>query len=469
MIAEPARLRLRRGQQRGIVGGVEDHLGAERGHRPGMRHFPRPEQVAAAQFGAVQAEPAGGHVEELLAGHGALEPAGRPVGAARGLVGEHHPDPAAVGGDPVGAGQHGHGQLGHGDAVRAAVGAVVVHDVVAQPGDHPGRIERHRDPVPLLPGMVDRDQVLGPVLGPLDGPPQPDGEPGHQEVLRVELAPHAEPAARVDGVHVDQVLGHAEQAGQHVPVEDRDLGHPVDRQRAGRRVDIGQQGAGFQRHRRVPADLDLRLDHGGGAVERRVDVAEAQGEVGRDVARAEQLRSAGLGRGLGVEYRRGLVDVEVHQLGRVLGGVGVLGEHHRDRLAHVPHHVGGQHRLQETAQVDALDRQPHRYRQPGGQVRRGDRADHARAASRLGRVHPPDPAVGDRRPDDAGPDLAAHGEVVGEPAGAAQHPRVFLARQPRADRVHPGSPPADPGEPVPSGPAASLALAVASTASTSPW
>ena len=461
MIAEPARFGFRRRQQRGIVGGVEDHLGAERGHRPGVRHFPRPEQVAEAQFGAVQAEPLGGHVEELLARHGALEPAGRPVGAARGLVGQHDLDPAPVGGDPVGAGQHGHGQLGHGDAVRAAVGAVVVHDVVAQPGDRPGPVERDRDPVPLLPGMVDRDQVLGPVLGPLDGPPQPGGQPGHQEVLRVELASHAEPPARVDGVHVDHVLGHAEQPGQHVPVEDRDLGHPVDRQRAGRRVDIGQQGAGFQRHGRVPANLDLRLDHGGRAVERRVDVAEAQGEVGRHVARAEQLRGAGRRRGHGVEHRRGLVDVDVHQLGRVLGGVGVLGEHHRQRFAHVPDHVGGQHRLQEVAQDDVLDRQPHRYRQPGGQVRRGDRADHARAASRLGRVHPPDQAVGDRRPDHAGPDLAAHGEVVAEPARAAQHPRVFLARQSRADRVHPASPPGDA--------AARLALAVASTASTRPW
>src|SRR5439155_25269133 len=123
---------------------------------------------------------------------------------------------------------------------------------------------------------------------------------------------------------------------------------------------------------------------------------------------------------------------------------------------------------------ESLDRQPYRYRQPGGQVRRGDRADHARAAPGLGGVDPPHPAVRDRRPDDAGPDLAADGEVVGEPAGAAQHPRVFLPRQPRADRVHPWSPPGDPdgpdpGGPDPGGPAACLALAVASTASTRPW
>src|SRR4029079_3833119 len=105
---------------------------------------------------------------------------------------------------------------------------------------------------------------------------------------------------------------------------------------------------------------------------------------------------------------------------------------------------------------------------PGRRAPRGDRADPAGAAPRLGRTHPPDQAVGDRRPDDAGPDLAAHGEVVSEPARPAQPPRVFLQRQPRGDRAHPGSPPRDPGGPVPSGPAARLAFAVASTASTSP-
>ena len=138
----------------------------------------RVEQVALAQLDGVQAEPGGGHVEQVLARRRALEPARRPVGAARRLVGEHHPDPAAVGGHPVGAGEHGHGELGHRDAVGAAVGPVVLDDVVGQGQDPAAGVEGGRDPVVLLPGVVHRHQVLGPVLGPLDRAAEPQGQPG---------------------------------------------------------------------------------------------------------------------------------------------------------------------------------------------------------------------------------------------------------------------------------------------------
>ena len=104
-----------------------------------------------------------GHVQQVLAGRGALEPPRGPVGAARGLVGQDDPDPAPVGGHPVGPGQHGHGQLGHRDPVSAAVGAVVVRDVVGQGQDRAVCVEGGGDAVVLLAGVVDRDQVLGSV------------------------------------------------------------------------------------------------------------------------------------------------------------------------------------------------------------------------------------------------------------------------------------------------------------------
>ena len=84
------------------------------------------------------------------------------------------------------------------------------------PRMHAVGVERGRDPVRLLPGVVHRDQVLGAVLGPLHRPAQRPGQPRHQEVLGVELAARAEPAARVDRGHVDQGLVHAEQRGQQV-------------------------------------------------------------------------------------------------------------------------------------------------------------------------------------------------------------------------------------------------------------
>jgi hypothetical protein len=121
-------------------------------------------------------------------------------------------------------------------------------------------VEGGGDAVVLLAGMVRRHQVLGPVLGPLDRAAQPDGQPRDEEVLRVELAPDAEPAARVDGVHVDQRLVQAEQARQQVAVEHRHLGHAED-------VELDpvsgsrhrQQAAGLERYPGVPADRELDL------------------------------------------------------------------------------------------------------------------------------------------------------------------------------------------------------------------
>ena len=81
-----------------------------------------------------------------------------------------------------------------------------MRDVVGQGQDPAGVVEGGGDAVVLLAGMVDRDQVLGPVLGPRDRAAEPASKPRAEEGLGLELAPDAEPAARVDAVHVDQHL-----------------------------------------------------------------------------------------------------------------------------------------------------------------------------------------------------------------------------------------------------------------------
>ena len=249
--------------------------------------------------------------------------------------------------------------------------------VGAQPEEPAAGVERGREPVLLLPGVVHRDQVLGAVLHPLDRPPQRAGQPGHQEVLGIELAAGAEPAARVHRVHVDQGLVHAEQPGQQVAVEHRHLGHAEDRQPAGDRVGLGEQGARLQRDRAVPPDPHLGLHHVGGPGERGGHVAVAQGEVGGHVAAREQPGRAGAGRGGGVQHRGRLVDIHVHQFGRVLGQVRVLGHHHGQRLAHVPDRSG----RPAPAAGSRSGRCPGHRAGPGspgpaGQVSRGDHGQH---------------------------------------------------------------------------------------------
>ena len=130
------------------------------------------------------------------------------------------------------------------------------------------------------------------VLHPHHRPAQRPGQPRDQEVLRVELAAGAEPAARVHRVHVDQRLVQAEHRGQQVPVEHRHLGHPEDRQPAGGRVGVGEQRARLQRDRAVPPDLHLDLHDPVGPGERPGHVPVAQAEVGGHVAAREQRRGA---------------------------------------------------------------------------------------------------------------------------------------------------------------------------------
>ena len=168
--------------------------------------------------------------------------------------------------------------------------------------------------------------------------------------------------------------------------------------------DVGQQRAGLQRHGRVPPDLDPDLDdHVAARRERGVDVAVAEGEIGRHVPGREQARRARPRRRRGVQHRRCLIDVDLDELGGVLGGVRVLGDHDGERLAHVAHHVGGEHRLQ----VARSGRCPGAARRtgmasPGGRSAAVD-GPVTPAARRPRRVHRAQAPVGDGGADDPGP------------------------------------------------------------------
>jgi hypothetical protein len=206
----------------------------------------------------------------------------------------------------------------------------------------------------------------------------------------------------------------------------------------------------------VPPDRDLDLHHVRGLPEGGGGVAVAEGEIGGDVPGWEQAWRAWAGRLRGVDHRRFLIEVDLDEFGGILGGVRVVGDDDGDRFPHVAHHVGGQHRLQVTAEVDALDGQAYRDGQPGGHIAGGDgRGDPVRPAGR-GEINPAYPPVGDRGADHPRPHLARRADVVPEPAAPAQETGILLAPHPGADDAHELS-------------AGRRERAVASTASTMPW
>ena len=329
-----------------------------------------------------------------------------------------------------------------------------MHDVVPQPGDQAVGVERGGDAVVLLAGMIRRHQVLGAVLGPLDRTAEPGGQPGDEEVLGVELAPDPEPAARVDGVHVDERLVQAEHARQQVAVEHRDLGHAEDVQAAGGLIGHRQQAARFERHPGVPADRQLQAHDMPGVAEGGLRIAVAEGELGR-----RGLLAAGVG------DRGQFVDLDIHQFGGVLARVRVVADHHGERLAHVTDHVGGEHRLQVGAEIGTAHGQADGDDQARGKVLGGDDGGDAQGVRGLTDVQVADLPVRGRGADDPGPQLPGGADVIAEPAATAQQAGVLLARHPGADGGHADSP-----RSRARGSRLGLrAWAVARTASTRPW
>src|SRR5262249_37215103 len=65
-------------------------------------------------------------------------------------------------------------------------------------------VEADLDLVADLARVVGRHQVLSPALGPLHGPSELHGGERHEDVLRIELAAHAETSAHI---HLGEAQG----------------------------------------------------------------------------------------------------------------------------------------------------------------------------------------------------------------------------------------------------------------------
>ncbi len=92
----------------------------------------------------------------------------------------------------------------------------------------------------------------------------------------------------------------------------------------------------------MAADRKIELDHGMGRGEGGVDVAEA---VTHDEGRGVAIVVERGGRVARAEERGQRCDLDLDEVGRVLGDIGVLGEHRGDGIADIAHAVGRQHRL----------------------------------------------------------------------------------------------------------------------------
>ncbi len=161
-----------------------------------------------------------------------------------------------------------------------------------------------------------------------------------------------------------------------------------------------------------------------------VGIRRQSGPVHRDVAGSlrPDLRRA-LAHGLAqVDRRRALLVVDGDELGGVLRGGQRLGNHHGDRLAHVPHGLAGERR---TVRNDELLAAPAGERRMLGDVADplhvggGEHAEHAGRGLGRGRVDRADIGEGVRGTHEIGLRLAGH-RRIGRIASKAAHQRIIL-------------------------------------------
>ena len=279
--------------------------------------------------------------------------------------------------------------------------------------------------------MVDREEVLASILHPLHRAFQAPGQIGDQEVLRIELAAGAEPAADVGFREVDPRLVEPQHGGERPAIEVRDLRHAPHGQAARVHLPFGQQPAGLHRRSGLAPDVEALVHDAGCAAERGVDVAQGRRPGVSHVALGKQKRP-GL---IDVDARRQDVVLDLDELARVGGGDAIGRDHDRDRLADVADPVAGQRRLKigRMRRFAGLAERNHRHAR---EIGRGQAGHDTRLRERSFRVHSSNVGVGVGASHDDRVHRAGSGQVVHVAATAREQPRVFEPLDRGADELH---------------------------------
>ena len=136
-----------------------------------------------------------------------------------------------------------------------------------------------------------------------------------------------------------------------------------------------------------------------------------------------------------VEHRRRLRDVEVDEIGGILGDIGVGGEHRGNGIANIAHAVRGEDGL--AIGGEALDpRQPEIDRRDVADIGEGPYGGDAGQGAGRGGVDPDQPAVRHRRAHHAHGELVREADIGGELAVPGHQRAIFEALDRAADEAH---------------------------------
>ncbi len=276
--------------------------------------------------------------------------------------------------------------------IRDGVGADVAVDRAVQRQDAPLRVQGQARPNLEATALVVAEEGLAAGGRPAHRAADAPGGPDHQQLLQIERGARAEAAAGVGADHLDVLDRDGQRLRQFLPLAHRTLAAGGEAKDAPRLVVFADRRARLHLAGDDTAVLELALDDQMRAVEGalgRIRVAEILAEA--DVVRALVIERgrAWRDRIVGVDHHGQRPVTHHHQVGRRDGLLQRLGEHHGDRLTHLPHAIDDQRdmapiegRLAAEAGRAGIDRirrnrdVPHRCALIGQIVRAGQHRDH---------------------------------------------------------------------------------------------
>ena len=276
--------------------------------------------------------------------------------------------------------------------------------------------------------------MLEPVLDPFHRALEFARGERNQEIFRVELAAHTEPAANIEFHEVDGLFRHLQHRGEHAAVEERHLGRTVDDKSPLASIPFGDHAARLQRHGGVAVSAEKLAPRIVGAGEDRVRVAEANRISSCDIAAVllEQQAGVGLG-GAPVRNRSKRLDSHVDFRRGILTNGPAVRQDDRQGLADIAHFFYGDDRLQVFLEAgngckpygNAWDRR--------ADIRRGDHGVDARHLQCRGGIDAGDAPMRHRAAQDRCVQQTGRLVVVDESASSGEETEIFGALHLLAD------------------------------------
>ena len=278
----------------------------------------------------------------------------------------------------------------------------------------------------LAARVVRGGQILAAILDPLDGRSDPFNAPGEQRLLCVDVALEAECSADIRDDHPQSMLGPAELLGDEAPGQVRALarspkGDPIA-------VPVRNYAAWLHWHARDQVVVDRSLNNDVGLREAGLEITPAQRPFVAAIRTELGVRKGAVvpHRCLNADDRIEWLVVDDHGFRRILGGVPVLGDHHRDRRTDTRNAVSRKRPPLGDQDLGAR-RAPGTWRGLGksAQVRTGEHGTDTRELQCRRGVDRDQAGVGLARADECRMELALDRYVIEEAAAAAKQPGIL--------------------------------------------